>query len=589
MNSAMALPEDERQTPLAAAMADWVRRHGGGPDVQTAMRQCVVALHEGHSCIALGKPGEDTAGLLAALHESPLVGLPGEAAPLVLDGDRLYLQRYRDYECRLAEGMRKLLAAPPQPVDIEPLLADGDLFDYSWLQPGDAHWQAVAAFTALRHRLAVVSGGPGTGKTYTVLRLLRLLIEAAIHAGNTPPQIRLAAPTGKAATRMLESIKLGLGELPASSQVLPHIPQEASTLHRLLGLGVGTTRVRHDRDNPLAADIVVVDEASMVDLPTMTRLIDALPEHARLILLGDRYQLASVESGSVLAELCNAAGVNSFSLAQQQAAGKLLPGELPVSQSPLADHVVTLQTSHRFKADSVIGRLAAAINQGDANTALELCNAEGTALVWHNHSEKDADDALLAQCTSHALRLARADTPESGLAMLGEHILLCALRRGPSGAVIFNQRITDALMDSTGSATRHWYPGRPVIVTRNDYRQDLYNGDIGICLPDHAGRLRVWFRQAGGIRSMLPSALPEHETAYALTIHKSQGSEFEQVAVVLPEDDNPLLTRELLYTGITRARHRINLIARESALRAAIARRTIRTSGLGERIRARPP
>jgi len=404
---------DDRITPLELATADWCQRHGATDHVALAMALTVRAVAEGHSCLALPEngpavPGEpplcSAAEFEHALQESPLVGAPDDDdpphRPLILDGRHLYQQRYFHYESALADRLRALLQRPPEPVDTPRLGPDGGLFDYGWVGEHEPNWQAVAAAVALRHRFTVISGGPGTGKTYTVLRLIRLLLETADAAGTAAPVVRLAAPTGKAAARMMESIHAGLVSLDMGDGLREHLPDKASTLHRLLGLHGGTVVPRYHRDNPLAADVVIVDEASMIDLPMMAKLAAALPDHGRLILLGDRYQLASVESGSVLAELCAAAGVNAFSADQCNVLGPLLAAASAPArvETLLGDHVVTLQTSHRVRPESPIGRLAAAVNAGDADAALAVGRAadEQVQLVLDDTPDLEALARTLA-------------------------------------------------------------------------------------------------------------------------------------------------------------------------------------------------
>lgn len=589
-----ALRRDQLR-PIDYALADWCLRHGAEPAVALGMLLASQAVGEGHACLQLDPagpalPGEqafcDDAAFRDALARSELVGEPGECRPLILDGDRLYLHRYWQYEDRLAQGLRERIAQPPVEFDIARLLADGGLFDYGWIAAGETNWQAVAAATALRHRLTVISGGPGTGKTYTVLRLIRLLVDHAASAGEPAPVIRLAAPTGKAAARMMESIGKGLAELPDAEGLAPYLAEHASTLHRLLGLRQGSTRPRRDRDNPLAADAVIVDEASMVDLPMMAKLVDALPDQARLILLGDRYQLASVESGSVLAELCDGAGINRFSAPQLQAFGRLLAVETPAADSVpgLADCVVTLQTSHRFHPRSPIGRFAAAVNDGQVDQAIDVGLEDQQDIRLSLTDEPDLH-ALASELAQAYGPLIHGTDAAQALDVMDTVRLLTATRVGPAGVIAMNQRIQRLLAETHGfDPERPWFHGRPVIILRNDYRAGLFNGDTGVCLQDPDGQLRVWFRVEEGVRSFLPTSIPEHETVFAMTVHKSQGSEFAEVHLLLPPNDSPILTRELVYTGITRARNRLALHGSRAVLASAIGRRLVRASGLAERL-----
>ena len=604
-----------RITPLELALADWSLRHGSSEPVALGMALTARAVNEGHSCLVLSDTGPAIPGepafcspdsFLNTLRASPLVGVPGASCPMILDGHRLYLHRYWAYESRLASRLQDLLKREPATVDTASLERSGGLFDYSWVSDGEPQWQAVAAAVALRHRFVVISGGPGTGKTYTVLRLIRLLVQAAQSVGHTPPVIRLAAPTGKAAARMMESIRAGLTSFASGESLREWLPDKATTLHRLLGLHGGTVLPRHDCDNPLAADVVIVDEASMIDLPMMAKLADALPDHARLILLGDRYQLASVESGSVLAELCSAAGLNNFSPAQCEALSRLLPAQrealsslLPaqrealslmtiqdeVSTRPaLADHIVTLQTSHRFHPRSPIGRLASAVNAGNAEAAMAV-GREGSEDVRIDFRGNGDLDALARTLADAYAPLLDADTPEAGIDVLDSVRLLTATRIGPTGAIAMNQRIFEHLAQARGlDNQQRWYHGRPVLVLQNDYRIGLSNGDTGVCQIDADGQVRVWFRTEAGLQMLLPSAMPAHETAYAMTVHKSQGSEFDRIWLLLPPTDSPVLSRELIYTGITRAKTRLSLLGPEAVFRSAVGRIIQRDSGLADRL-----
>jgi len=589
-----------RIAPLELALADWCLRHGSSEPVALGMALTARAVNEGHSCLVLSDTGPAIPGepvfcspdkFLNTLRASPLVGVPGASCPMILDGHRLYLHRYWAYESRLASRLRDLLGRAPTTVDTTLLERSGGLFDYSWVSEGEPQWQAVAAAVALRHRFVVISGGPGTGKTYTVLRLIRLLVQAAQSVGHTPPVIQLAAPTGKAAARMMESIRSGLTSLATGESLREWLPDKATTLHRLLGLHGGTVLPRHDRDNPLAADVVIVDEASMIDLPMMAKLADALPDHGRLILLGDRYQLASVESGSVLSELCTAAGLNNFSPAQRKALSRLLPAQRgitppdEVSTRPaLADHVITLQTSHRFHPRSPIGRLASAVNMGNAEAAIAV-GREGSEDVQIDFRGRSDLDSLAGKLADAYGPLLDAVTPEAAIEALDSVRLLTATRIGPTGAIAMNQRIFEYLAQARGlDNQQRWYHGRPVLVLQNDYRIGLSNGDTGVCQIDVDGHVRVWFRTEAGLQSLLPSTMPAHETAYAMTVHKSQGSEFNSVWLLLPPTDSPVLSRELIYTGITRAKTRLTLLGPEAVFRSAVGRIIQRDSGLADRL-----
>lgn len=451
--------------------------------------------------------------------------------------------------------------------------------------------QMLAAATAAARHLAVISGGPGTGKTTTVARLLALWTGAAL-AGGDAPVIRLAAPTGKAAARMLESLGQALNALDLAEAVRAVMPTQASTLHRLLGMGGQPGVVRHHAGNPLHVDLLVVDEASMIDLPMMAHLLAALPPHARLILLGDRDQLASVEAGAVLGDICSLLQ-QGRSPAQagwlQAQTGAVLPAQ--AAGAALRDGLCLLQKSWRFDARSGIGQLAAACNQGDA-ARLSAIWQQGFTDISRVDWQEEAYLALLAQAVAgyrpylQAIRDGAA--PAAVFKAFHGFQVLCALRDGAFGVEGLNARILQQLIKAGLLQTGHdWYAGRPVMITQNDHAIGLYNGDIGLCLPsaEEGGRLRVWFEQSGGaLRSWLPSRLPPHETVLAMTVHKSQGSEFDEVALVLPDAPSPLLTRELVYTGITRAKRQLTLYTTPGLLAQAIRTRTERHSGLAERL-----
>ncbi|KAF1070662.1 MAG: RecBCD enzyme subunit RecD [Pseudomonas citronellolis] len=578
--------------------------------------------------------GIDLAGWRGRIADPRLVGEGPGDTPLVLAGRRLYLRRYWQYECAVREGiqqrlqqgeaLRAALPAAPLRQALDALFPG---------RPGaPADWQKLACALVAGSAFGIVTGGPGTGKTTTVVKLLALLQSlASLNAAGRPLRIRLAAPTGKAAARLNESIAsavagLKLGALPGGEALRKQIPTEVTTLHRLLGSRPDSRQFRHHAGNPLALEVLVVDEASMVDLEMMAALLAALPPRARLILLGDKDQLASVEAGAVLGELCSRAREGHYRAETaewlQAVTGEPVAAELrDPAGSALDQAVAMLRHSHRFSADSGIGQLAEAVNAGDIPALRQ---------VWKQAHEDLArialqgpDDRALADLVidggrggdlfgpvgyRHYLQALASRQPaldaapeafdawaRAVLAAHGQFQLLCALRRGPWGVEGLNQRVAD-LLHGQGliAAAQGWYSGRPVLVTRNDYGLGLMNGDIGITLAlpqtGEDGGLhwvpRVAFAAGDGsdaIRWILPSRLQAVETVFAMTVHKSQGSEFTHAALLLPDALNPILTRELVYTGITRARQWFTLVSAGRSwqvLEAASERRVQRASGL---------
>lgn len=544
--------------------------------------------------------------------------------PLVLAGQRLYLRRYWNYECSIAAALAQRLRQPAEPpADLAQRLAE--LFPEPLLVDGERHtdWQKLACALAARGNFSVITGGPGTGKTTSVVRLLGLLQTPAVAAGK-PLRLRLAAPTGKAAARLSESIGRAVSELPVSEAVRQAIPTEVSTLHRLLGSRPDTRHFSHHAGHQLALDVLVVDEASMIDLEMMACLLEALPPSARLIMLGDKDQLASVDAGAVLGDLCGAAEAGHYSAATrtwlETVTGERVQAEglqAAVGQGDaLAQQTVMLRYSRRFDGQRGIGRLARLVNQKQAARARALLD-EQTPQLFNIRLTRDTDSALTRLIVEghpaaeaappgyrHYLECLHQQRPPADtawnspawaqwaaqvLTAFDAFRVLCALRLGPWGVEGLNQRIASELLRQQLISSDHgWYEGRPVLVTRNDYSLGLMNGDIGIALQvpasDGTANLRVAFPRndgSGGVRLVLPTRLAEVETVYAMTVHKSQGSEFIHTALVLPDAPNPLLTKELLYTGITRARHWFSLVESAAGVfEGAVGKNVQRLSGL---------
>lgn len=626
MTSIAALRAAGILSPLDEHFARAVSRIAGEQRQEVLLAAALTSRHvaQGHVCLDISRLSAagavyDDAGQMVAedawpsaaqwldmLRASPLVGDAGSAtvAPFVLDrAGRLYLRRYWEHETGLA---RRLLARATQ---VEPSL------DGAWVRAAlvrlfpeagasdEPDWQRIAAVLALQRRFCVISGGPGTGKTFTVVKLLALLVEEAIHAGRRVPGMTLLAPTGKAATRLAEAIRRAKATLACSDAVKNAIPEDAATIHRCLSpIGGSGTRFRYHAGNPLVTDVVLVDEASMVDLALMSRLLAAVPPQARFILLGDKDQLASVEAGAVLGDICNTGARRSYSRALIDGLERLTGEHLPLDAAAPAstgiwDCIVQLTRSYRYRADSGIGALAHAINAGDAERALALLEANATSGITRLDPLPEAlHPTLRAGIVTGFGAYLRARGAAERLRHLERFRVLCAHRRGPDGVETINRQI-ESMLAAAGliAPASAAYVGRPVMVTRNDYELDLFNGDVGVIADDKpddlsrdreeaaagATRRAVFFLGEGGqLRRLAPSRLPPHETVYAMSIHKSQGSEFDRVAVLLPSRPSPVISRELLYTAVTRAREQVTIHAGRDVTTAAITRRLERVSGL---------
>ncbi|AKC86753.1 exodeoxyribonuclease V subunit alpha [Pseudoxanthomonas suwonensis] len=618
-----SLRRDGRLRTLDHALALSLRRLD--PDTSDAVAAAAalasLAVSAGHAGFRLDQPQallEPTpdwpaaADWQRALEASRWVACPpaGDVeapadAPLVLEHGLLYLRRYREYERRLAAGLHRL---GRHPADSEGLEALAPLFARLFPQAaGGGDRQARAAAVALLHRLLLVTGGPGTGKTTTIARLLVLLSARAAVAGQPAPRIALAAPTGRAAERMAESLRKAAQLLAAEgieASLLAPLGSAGSTLHRLLGTRPDSPDFRHHADNPLAVDIVVVDEASMIDLPLMAKLVEAVPDGARLILLGDPDQLPSVEAGDVLSGILAAAGDGLRLAADDARALRPLLGEVDAAATDATPATVSFPARHvhlvrgwRQSAALDLAPLAAAVRDGASGEALALLRGNRLDGVhYHPELADPLQDAIQRErFLAHWTALAAAPTPAAALAQVGALRILTAVRDGPQGARSLNARIEALLTGRLAAvpgrardarAPDAFFHGRLLLVTENSYRHRLFNGDIGICLHDDDGQLMAWFPgdDPAQPRAFHPAALPAHESAFAMTVHKAQGSEFDEVWLLLPAHPSRVLSRELVYTGITRARRALHLAGSAAVLEAALARHASRVSGLGWRL-----
>ena len=581
------------------------RLHASTP-VALAGALAMRAVALGHSSFALADAGAllaaldvpatlpDVAAWADALRASPQVDVDGDGvsrtdALLSFAHGRVALRRYAQYEQRLADRLAQradaTIEAAASPSLAEALRA---LFPARGDAAGPDR-QALAAVVALRRRLLLITGGPGTGKTTTVARLLALrLADARLHDAPVP-RIALAAPTGRAAARLGEAIDAVLRDDVAAGRLdaalADAVPRHARTLHRLLGARPGRVGFRHDARHPLPFDLVVVDEASMIDLPLMAKLVEAVPDDATLVLLGDPDQLPAVEAGDVLGGLCVAAG-DGLALPPRDAAfaSALLGADVPATPAvaPLAGARVQLVRGWRQAGAAGLRTLADAVRRGDADAALAVLDGEDASLDWHQGDTLALADTLRREALPAFAAVRDADDPAQALRRATTLRLLTALRRGPFGAEHWNAWCATEL----GGRTPYFH-GRLLAMSANSERHGLFNGDLGVAWRDAQGEIAVWFDTANGLRAWRPAQLPAHASAWATTVHKAQGSEFAQVALILPDVDARVLSRELLYTALTRARERALVWASPDLLRRSIDRRTWRDSGLAARLQAR--
>ena len=603
--SRLALLSGETSSDVVLAVALAVRAPRLGHvhvDLATIRDTAAVDAEEAVDLSELAWP--PVASWLSAVAASPLVAVgesPSSASPEVrplrlVDERLLYLDRYWQEERRVAADLRGLAAEATSDVSLDALgVGLRRLF-----ADEIGGRQSLAAATAVLRRFAVVAGGPGTGKTTTVARIVALLLEQASALGAPPPLIALAAPTGKAAARLEEAVHAEAASLPVSDTIRSAlVALSASTLHRLLGWRPGSqSRFRHHRGQRLPHDVVIVDETSMVSLSMMARLVEAVRPDSRLIIVGDPGQLASIEAGSVLGDVVGPAadGLVMSPAARDrlsEATGTLVAGAAATGESSsIADGIVVLDRVHRFGGG--IARLADAIRRGDADATIATLSAGLPDVTWLpvDVADADAGDALAlihndaVAAARAAISAARVGDAFRAIEALSAFRLLCAHRRGPHGVAVWTSRIESWLATAIPDFTpdTRWYAGRPLLVTENDYELQLYNGDTGVVVTDPDGRLTAAFERRSEIVHFSPSRLSAIDTVFAMTIHKSQGSQFATAAVLLPPAGSRILTRELLYTAATRAQERLVVVGTEAAIRSAVERPVARASGLGRRL-----
>lgn len=561
--------ETDERVILAAALAVRGTRFGH-VCIRLASQRETVLVDDQDPKVVDALPWPEPHEWESALSNSAIVGDGSRDEPLVLVDDRLYLDRYFRYEEQVVDlinartGMAPSALGPDVRAALDRLLpptVDGTL-----------NRQHAAVATALEGKLTVIAGGPGTGKTYTVAALLATMAQ---RPGEKFPLVALCAPTGKAAARLGEAVAEFAAAVEDSAVREALGGLEASTIHRLLGWAWGRGRFEHHERNRLPHDVVIADEMSMVSLPLAAKLMAAVRDDATVVLVGDPFQLESIEAGTVLADIVGPA-VDE---------GDAQPVDaLP----PIAGRVVVLDRVHRFEEQGSIADFADAVRRGNADRALDLLDSDLEGLRWVKDRSTAGFDSLWERVIDQRSRLvevaAVSGSEESALAELGELAVLCAHREGP-GSVAQWRRDIETALDERFFGLRYggeWYAGRPVMITSNDYSLGLYNGDIGVVIQTLDG-LRVVFDR-GGMRSFPLSYLGEHTTVHAMTIHKSQGSQFAEVVVSLPAETSRLLTRELLYTAVTRASTSVALIGDESVIRKAVERSVQRASGLGTRL-----
>ncbi|AFJ02287.1 Exodeoxyribonuclease V alpha chain [Methylophaga frappieri] len=560
---------------IACQFADFIERKTQGEPLTTSLTAGLLteAVSQGHVCLNLHQVPAVTKGVSDYLPEqvatwteilktSRVVGEPGEYRPLILtDAGQVYLYRFWLDERDVASLIR-LRLKPVENVDFTQL--NQDLINWKSHTVG-TDWQKVAVAMAVSRQFGVISGGPGTGKTSIVLKILQCLEQQS-----NSLQIGLAAPTGKAAARLQQAIR--------------QPGYEVKTLHRLLGITEQNHFGRYNHKRTLPLDVLIIDEASMIDISLMAKLMRAMSEQTRLILLGDSQQLASVESGAVLANLSEGQqGVFSDTFIEQFSCLGL---EKASSNTPelLIDSFVRLKHSYRFSDESAIGKLSQLINQGDSGSVINILTLPDSDISWRQTTSDDIHEVVTAGYQAYIETVENQASHEKILHAFERYRVLSALRQGPQSVASINQMMSRYLGRRGWRAADSYYVGRPILITQNQYRQQLFNGDIGIVLPDETGQLKACFKVAETFQWVSLNRLPAHETVFAMTIHKSQGSEFDEVSVLLPDEFSPVLNRELLYTALTRAREKVAFLSSELTLRQTIETRHHRESGLSEQL-----
>jgi len=570
-------PGENYNIVLAAALVSKFTREGNiCLDLAAHAGKKIVISHQ--PLRELECPGLDT--WMAELKACSVVGMPGDYTPMVLNSaSRLYLWRYWDYEQTCA-GKLLWLSREKKSFDVE-LFKQGLQVVFPADDDDGVMEQKLSALAALKSGLCVITGGPGTGKTTLVSKILSLLLHQ-----NSSLRVALAAPTGKAAQRVGEAVSETIQLFDLPDAIKASISGKASTIHRLLGIIPSKSRPRFNEENLLPYDVIVIDEASMVDVGLMAKLVQAIKPSARLILLGDKNQLASVQAGHVLGDICDTGAVHGYSRELAADVKEMMGCELETgTASGMQDSVIELRKTYRFSPDSGIYQLSRCVNQGDVPSCMDIISSDDYRDIRVHEAAPDdqAPGDLQAIVLGAYTPYLRTTGPGESLDLFGSFRVLCALREGPFGVVRMNALIEKVLAaHGLIKPAAQYYHGRPVLITANDYTMRLFNGDVGIILFDHDDKeLRAFFPTPEGVpRKVSPMRLPQHETAFAMTVHKSQGSEFDGVLLMLPDRDVPVLTRELIYTGITRAMNNLDIWMDRDVFAAAVARRTERASGL---------